>query len=131
MSDKLAVDGGQPVRDSRLPYGRQWLDEDDIQVVVEVLQSDWLTTGPKVAEFENAFSDYIHTREAVAVSNGTAALHTAVYAAGIGPEDIAFICLVYDHFGNDIFSWRMVLGLLNKNPDWLDINRDVAQKKIQ
>ena len=87
MSDKLAVDGGQPVRDSRLPYGRQWLDDDDIQAVVEVLQSDWLTTGPEIAEFENAFLNYVNAREAVAVSNGTAALHAAIYAADIGPGD--------------------------------------------
>jgi len=87
MSDKLAINGGQPVRDSRLPYGRQWLQDDDIQAVVEVLQSDWLTTGPKVEEFENAFLNFVNTRKAVAVSNGTAALHAAVYAAGVRPGD--------------------------------------------
>ena len=87
MGTRLAIDGGTPVRQTMLPYGRQWLDEDDIAAVVEVLRSDWLTTGPKVAEFERAFADFVGTREAVAVSNGTAALHTAMYAAGIGPGD--------------------------------------------
>ena len=53
--------------------------------VVEVLQSDWLTTGPKVAEFEQALADFVGTSEAVAVSSGTAALHAAMYALGIGP----------------------------------------------
>ena len=70
-----------------LPYGRQELDEDDIAAVVAVLRSDWLTTGPKVAEFERAFADFVGTREAVAVSSGTAALHTLMFALGIGPGD--------------------------------------------
>ena len=87
MSDRLAIDGGTPIRRARLPYGRQWLDDDDVAAVVEVLCSDWLTTGPKVAEFEQAFADFVDAREAVAVSNGTAALHAAMYAIGIGPGD--------------------------------------------
>src|SRR5947209_19727980 len=70
-----------------LPYGRQSIDEDDIAAVVEVLRSDWLTAGPKVAEFERAFADFTHSREAVAVSSGTAALHAAMFALGIGPGD--------------------------------------------
>ena len=87
MSDRLAIDGGTPVRETMLPYGRQWVDEADVQAVVEVLRSDWLTTGPKVDEFEQAFADFVGAREAVAVSNGTAALHAAMYAVGIGPGD--------------------------------------------
>ncbi len=87
MSDRLAIDGGTPVREARLPYGRQWLGDDDVAAVAEVLRSDWLTTGPKVAEFEQAFADFVGAREAVAVSNGTAALHTAMYAIGVGPGD--------------------------------------------
>jgi len=70
-----------------IPYGYQWIDEDDIRSVVEVLRSDWLTTGPKVSEFEQAFAGFVGAQEAVAVSNGTAALHAAMYAAGIGPGD--------------------------------------------
>lgn len=72
---------------SFLPYGRQQIDEDDIQAVVDVLRSDWLTTGPKVAEFEQAVADYVGTKYAVAVSNGTAALHASMYAIGIKPGD--------------------------------------------
>jgi perosamine synthetase len=70
-----------------IPYGRQSIDEDDIKAVVEVLRSDWLTTGPKVVAFERAFAEYVGAKEAVAVSNGTAALHAAMYALGIGPGD--------------------------------------------
>ena len=70
-----------------IPYGRQSIDEDDIKAVVEVLRSDWLTTGPKVAEFEQAVADYVGAKYAVAVSSGTAALHCAMYALGIGRGD--------------------------------------------
>ena len=87
MGARLAIDGGMPVRETKLPYGRQWVDEADVQAVVEVLRSDWLTTGPKVGEFEQAFADLVEAKEAVAVSNGTAALHAAMYAVGIGPGD--------------------------------------------
>ena len=55
--ETLAIKGGPPVREALLPYGRQSLDEEDIQSVVEVLKSDWLTTGPKVAEFEEQFAE--------------------------------------------------------------------------
>jgi len=70
-----------------IPYGRQQIDEDDIQAVVDVLRSDWLTTGPKVGEFEQAVADYVGAKHAVAVSSGTAALHAAMYAIGIEQGD--------------------------------------------
>ena len=70
-----------------LPYGRHQIDDEDIGAVVEVLRSDWLTTGPKVVEFEETLADCVNAREAVAVSSGTAALHAAMYALGIGPGD--------------------------------------------
>jgi perosamine synthetase len=70
-----------------IPYGRQQIDEDDIQAVVETLRSDYLTTGPKVAEFEAAVARYTGAAQGVAVNSGTAALHAAVVAAGIGPGD--------------------------------------------
>lgn len=70
-----------------IPYGRQYIDDKDIEAVVEVLKSDYLTTGPKIAEFEKAFAKYVGAKYAVAVSNGTAALHIACMAAGIGKGD--------------------------------------------
>lgn len=84
---KLATERSSPVRKTLLPYGGQTVEEDDIQAVVEVLRSRWLTTGPTVAEFEAAFARAVGASCAVAVSNGTAALHAAVFAAGIGPHD--------------------------------------------
>ncbi|NLP13952.1 MAG: aminotransferase class I/II-fold pyridoxal phosphate-dependent enzyme, partial [Clostridium sp.] len=70
-----------------IPYGRQWIDEDDIKAVVEVLRGDYLTTGPKIKEFEESLTQYTGAKFAVAVSNGTAALHAACFAAGIKEGD--------------------------------------------
>ncbi len=70
-----------------IPYGHQSISNEDIQAVVEVLRSDYLTTGPKIEEFERAVSEYTGARYAVAIANGTAALHAACAAAGIGQGD--------------------------------------------
>jgi perosamine synthetase len=75
------------VREKVLPYGRQSIDESDIQAMIEVLRGDYLTTGPKILEFEKAFAQYVGAQYAVAVANGTAALHAAAFVAGIGQED--------------------------------------------
>src|SRR5215469_13375682 len=85
----LAVHGGTPVRATLLPYGRQSVEEADIQAVVDVLRSDWLTTGPKVREFEEMFAARVGARHAVSFSSGTAALHGAAFAAGLKPGDEA------------------------------------------
>jgi perosamine synthetase len=82
-----AIEGGKPIRETSLPYGRQWIDEEDIRAVVDVLTSSWLTTGPKVGEFEERFATTVGTKEAVAVSSGTAALHAAVHVLGLGRGD--------------------------------------------
>jgi perosamine synthetase len=74
-------------RETYLPYGKQWIEEDDIKAVVDVLKGDFLTTGPYIGEFERAVADYVGAKYAVAFSNGTAALHGACYAAGIGEGD--------------------------------------------
>lgn len=70
-----------------LPYGKQSIGNDDIEAVIEVLKSDWLTTGPKVVEFETEFANVVGASEAVSVSSGTAALHTAYFGAGISEGD--------------------------------------------
>lgn len=70
-----------------IPYGRQTIEDDDIAAVVEVLKSDYLTTGQKGDEFEKAVCEYTGAKYAVAIANGTAALHAACFAAGIGPGD--------------------------------------------
>ena len=70
-----------------IPYGKHKIEDDDIQSVVNVLRSDWLTQGPKIKEFENAFADYVGAKYAVAVSNGTAALHLSAMAIGCREGD--------------------------------------------
>lgn len=85
--EKLAINGGYPVRSGKIYYGRQWIDEDDIQAVCDVLHSDFITCGPKVEEMERVLESYTGAKHAVAVSNGTAALHCACIAAGIGKGD--------------------------------------------
>jgi len=77
------------VRASFLPYGRQSIEESDIEAVVEVLRSDWLTTGPKVGEFEEVFAARVGAAHAVSFTSGTAALHAAAFAAGLKASDEA------------------------------------------
>lgn len=113
VNSRLAIEGGHPVRTEMLPYGRHWLDSDDVAAMVETLQSAWLTTGPKVGEFERAFAETVDARCAVAVCNGTAALHTAMHALGIGPGDEVIVpaitfaatanCVVY-RGGRPVFA---------------------------
>jgi len=131
MASRLAIDGGKPVRSTLLPYGRQSVDEEDIRVVVEVLKSDWLTTGPKVHEFEGGFANFVGSKYAVAVSSGTAALHAAVFAAGIGPGDEVIVppmtfaatanVVVYQG-GNPVFA--------DVDPDTLLLDPNKAEAKI-
>lgn len=85
--DRLAIEGGRPVRAALLPYGCQTIGEDDVQAVVETLRSPWLTTGPKVDEFEKAFADSVGASHAVSLTNGTAALHASMAALHIAPGD--------------------------------------------
>ena len=131
MAEGLAIHGGPPVRETMLPCGHQWVDEDDVQAVAEVLRSNWLTTGPKVDEFERAFADCVNAREAVAVSNGTAALHAAMFALGIGQGEevivpaITFVatanCVVY-RGGSPVFA--------DVHPDTLLLDPAQAASKI-
>ena len=85
--EKLAIDGGPPVRETKLFYGHQYIDEADIRAVTEVLKSDFLTCGPKIGELEEKLCRLTGAKYAVVCSNGTAALHIACQAAGIGEGD--------------------------------------------
>lgn len=85
--EKPAAAGGRPVRDTKIYYGHQYLDEADYQAVLDVLKSDYLTCGPKIDELEERLCSITSAKYAVAVSNGTAALHVACMAAGVGEGD--------------------------------------------
>lgn len=84
---QLAIHGGQPIRDSYLPYGKQWLCDEDIVSVVRILEGPMITQGKTIDVFEQVIADYVGAKYAIAFCNGTAALHGACYAAGIGNDD--------------------------------------------
>lgn len=117
-----------------IQYGRQSIDEDDIQAVVDVLRGDFLTTGPSVREFEKAVCEYTGAKYAVAIANGTAALHASCFAAGIGPGDevittpITFAasanCVLYCG-GTPVFA---DINPVTYNIDPEDIRRKITNK---
>ena len=85
--EKLAIFGGKPVLEKKIGYGHQYIDDTDIQAVVSVLKSDYLTCGPKIDETEKKLCDITGAKHAVLMSNGTAALHATCFAAGISAGD--------------------------------------------
>ena len=85
--EKLAINGGKPVREKKICYGRQTIEQDDIDVVAECLKGELITCGPRIREFESKLCNYTGSKYAVIVSSGTAALHCACYAAGINEGD--------------------------------------------
>jgi len=121
----------RPNRDTLLPYGKQFIDEDDIEAVVKVLRSDYITQGPAIERFERKVADYVGAKYAVAFCNGTAALHGACYAAGITAGDevittpITFLassnCVLYCG-GTPIFA--------DIRPDTYNLDPDRVASKI-
>jgi len=129
--EQLAVDGGTPVRKTLLPYGRQSIDENDIQAVVETLKSDWLTTGPKVAEFEQALADWVGAKYAVSFSSGTAALHGAAFAAGLGPGDEAITSpMTFAATANCVLYQNATPVFADASFDTLNLDPEQAEQKI-
>ena len=127
----LAIDGGSPVRASFLPYGRQSIDEADIQAVVEVLRSDWLTTGPKVAEFEEAFAARVGAAHAVSFSSGTAALHAASFTAGLKPGDEAITTpMTFAATANCVLYQGANPVFVDVSPDTLNLDPELIARKI-
>lgn len=120
-----------PVSPVRLPYGRHWIDENDIAAVVEVLRSDWLTTGPCVAAFEQAVATFTGAREAVAVSNGTAALHAAMYALEIGAGDEVLVpALTFAASANCVVYQGGTPVFVDVEPDTLLLDAARVEEKI-
>lgn len=85
--EKLAIFGGKPAFEKRIGYGHQYIDDADIQAVADVLKSDFMTCGPKIEEAEQKLCEITGAKHAVLISNGTAALHAACFAAGVGEGD--------------------------------------------
>lgn len=114
-----------------IPYGRQSIDEDDIKAVVEVLRSDWLTTGPKVEEFEKVVAEYLEAACAVAVSSGTAGLHCAMHALGIGPGDEVIVpAMTFAASANCVIYTGAVPVFSDVDPETLLLDVNLAEKKI-
>ncbi|CAM4521193.1 MULTISPECIES: UDP-4-amino-4,6-dideoxy-N-acetyl-beta-L-altrosamine transaminase [Paenibacillus] len=118
----------RPVRATLLPYGQQWLDEQDIEAVVQVLRGDFITQGPAIQAFERKVAEYVGAKYAVAFTNGTAALHGACFAAEIGPGDevittpITFLassnCVLYQG-GTPVFA-DIDMDTYNVNPSEIE-----------
>jgi len=129
--ETLAIHGGSPVRKSLLPYGRQSLNDADIQAVVEVLKSDWLTTGPKVGEFEERFAAWVGARRAVSFSSGTAALHGAAFAAGLEAGDEAITTpMTFCATANCILYQGATPVFADVSPDTLNLDPKEVSKKV-
>jgi perosamine synthetase len=130
-SEVLAIDGGSPVRKTLLPYGRQSIDESDIQAVVETLRSDWLTTGPKVDEFEEAIAAWVGAKYAVSFSSGTAALHAATFAAGLQAGDEAITSpLTFAATANCVLYQDATPVFADVLEDTLNLDPDLAAARI-
>jgi perosamine synthetase len=114
--EKLAILGGHPVRRTMLPYGQQWIGEDDIEEVVKVLKNDFITQGPMIELFEQAIADYVGAKYAVSFSNGTAALHAACFAAGISEGDEVLTTPITFAASANCVLYR------NAKPKFVDIN---------
>lgn len=114
-----------------IPYGRQSIDDADIEAVVKVLKSDYLTTGPAVAAFEKKVVDYVGAKYAVAVSNGTAALHVACLAAGIGEGDeVITTPITFAASANCVLYCGGTPVFADIDPDTYNISPEELEKKI-
>lgn len=132
--DKLAVFGGKPVREKPIYYGHQYLDEEDIEAVVNVLKSDYLTCGPQIKKLEEKLCKLTGAKYAVVLSSGTAALHAACFAAGISRGDEVITtpmtfaasanCVLYQN-GTPVFA-DIDAGTYNISPD--EIEKKISEK---
>lgn len=114
-----------------IPYGRQSINEQDIEAVVNVLKSDYLTTGPKIAEFERKVADYTGAKYAVAIANGTAALHAACYAARIGEGDeVITTPITFAASSNCVLYCGGTPVFADINPETYNISPEDIERKI-
>lgn len=128
---RLAIDGGTPVRSTYLPYGHQVISDEDVAAVGEALRSDWLTTGPRVPAFESLLAEATGARHAVAFSSGTAALHGAAVAAGLGPGDEAITTpLTFVATANAILYAGATPRFADVTPDDLLISPDAVAAAV-
>lgn len=129
--EQLAIFGGEPVRNTKIFYGRQYIDESDCEAVRKVLLSDFITTGPKASELEHALCKLTGAKYAVSIANGTAALHAACYAAGISEGDeVITTPITFAASANCALYCGAMPVFADINPDTYNISPDEILKKI-
>ena len=129
--EQLAIKGGKPVRDTQIYYGRQWIDEEDIQAVETALRDRLITCGPRVERLEQKLCEVTGAKYAVAVSNGTAALHTACMALGIGPGDeVITTPITFAASANCARYCGATVVFADINPETYNIDPKDIEKKI-
>lgn len=129
--EQLAINGGKPVFEKKIGYGHQYIDDADIQAVVEVLKSDFLTCGPKIAEAEEKLCSITGAKHAVLISNGTAALHAACAAAGVGEGDeVITTPITFAASANCALYCGARPVFADINPETYNIDPEEIEKKI-
>ena len=129
--DKLAINGGTPVRKTLIGYGRQYIDQADTEAVVKTLKSPALTCGPKITELEKKLCEVTGAKYAVAVSNGTAALHIAAMAAGLGPGDEVIVSpITFAASANCVLYCGGIPVFADINPKTYNIDPASIREKI-
>ena len=129
--EKLAIHGGTPVRTTPIYYGRQYIDDADVEAVVSCLKSNLITCGPKAVEFEKKLCEVTGAKYAVVVSNGTAALHLAAIAAGIGEGDEVIVSpITFAASANCVLYCGGTPVFADINPRTYNIDPDSIRKLI-
>ena len=129
--EELAIFGGTPVLEKKIGYGHQYIDDKDIQAVVDVLKSDYLTCGPKIEEAEKKLCEITGAKHAVLIANGTAALHATCFAADIGPGDeVITTPITFAASANCALYCGAKPVFADINPETYNIDPDSIQKCI-
>lgn len=130
-TSKLAINGGTPVRETLLPYGRQSINQDDVERVTRTLQSDWLTQGPEIEIFERAVAEFAGVKYAVAYNSGTSALHGAYFAAGLASGDEVLLApITFAATGNAALYLGATPVFCDVEPDTGNIDPEKVMEKI-
>lgn len=129
--ETLAINGGTPVRKEKIFYGRQWIDEEDISSVADVLRSDFITCGPKVTQLEEELCQLTGAKYCVAVNSGTSALHCATIAAGLKPGDeLITTPLTFAASANSALYVGATPVFADVNPDTYNIDPESIRRNL-
>ena len=129
--ETLAINGGTPVRKEKIFYGRQWIDEEDISSVADVLRSDFITCGPKVTQLEEELCALTGAKYCVAVNSGTSALHCATITAGLKPGDeLITTPLTFAASANSALYVGATPVFADVNPDIYNIDPESIRRNL-